>query len=108
MGNRLITLFIVFLKILFLRDLIFEPSLKSISVWISFGKMPLNLIINIRINQIINLVVELQLIFGDESHVKEPFFEVFVFATEGHKLIFTDGAAFVVVILFEFVLVDFF
>jgi hypothetical protein len=104
----LIALIIIFLKILFLRDFIFEPSLKSISIWISFGKMPLNLIFNIRINQIINLVVELQLIFGDESHVKEPLFEVFVFATEGHKLIFADGAAFVVVVLFELVLVDFF
>ncbi len=70
--------------------------------------MPLNLIINIRINQIINLIVELQLIFGDESHVKEPLFEVFVFAAEGHELFFTDGAAFVVVVLFELVLVDFF
>ncbi len=69
--------------------------------------MPLNLIIDIRVNQIINLVIELELIFGDESHVKEPLFVVLIFGAKGYELVFTDGAAFVVVVLFELVLVDF-
>jgi hypothetical protein len=56
--------------------------------------MPINFIAYIRIDQIIDLILEVQLLLGNEAHVIEPILIVLVFEADFAEFILLDGFIF--------------
>lgn len=91
--------------ILVLFHLMLDPPLDQIYFEIGFFQMPLDFLIDIGVNEIINLIIQLHLILGDEAHVEHPLLVVFILGAQLDELLLTDGLAFVEIVLRKLCLV---
>jgi hypothetical protein len=107
--QTLIPFFLFHLEfILILFHLMLDPPLGQIHFDIGLFQMSLDFLIDIGVNKIINLIIQLHLILGNEAHVEHPLLVVFILGTQLDELLLTDGLALVEIILCELCLVHLF
>ena len=82
-----------------------DSAFDAIDVGVGVPELALDLFADVRIDQIVDLVLEIHLVLSDESHIVEPIFVVCVFEADAGKLPAVHALAFVVVVLLELLLV---
>ena len=93
------------LKLIISLHSMLDTSFYAIHVRIGFSEMPIDFFPDIRINEIIDLVLKIHLLFGDKTHIIEPIFVVLIFHTDLGEFGPFDRFTLIIVIFLKLLLI---
>lgn len=87
---------------------IVDASFDPVDVRVVLPELPLNLLSDVRVDQVVDQVVMLHLILCDEAHVEKPILVIQVLKANAAELFAIDRFIFIIVVLTKLVSVGFF